>query len=209
MTEHPTERGWRGTPDLWLEAAHGLLLEGGVEAVKVAPLAQRLNLSRTSFYHHFPDREALLTALLARWEAQNTATLTARSTAYAETLAEAMLNVFDCWLDAALFDSALEFAMRNWGLTDPGVAARLQSADAARLAALTAMFRRFVQSDAEADTRARVVYLTQMGYIALRSQEPLSLRLQRIPTYVQAFTGTTATDSEIARFTARHQPDAG
>jgi len=209
MTEHPTERGWRGTPDLWLEAAHGLLLEGGVEAVKVAPLAQRLNLSRTSFYHHFPDREALLTALLARWEAQNTATLTARSMAYAETLAEAMLNVFDCWLDAALFDSALEFAMRNWGLTDPGVAARLQAADAARLAALTAMFRRFVQSDAEADTRARVVYLTQMGYIALRSQEPLSLRLQRIPTYVQAFTGTTATDSEIARFTARHQPDAG
>lgn len=199
------ERGWRGTPDLWLEAAHALLLEGGVEAVKVAPLAARLRLSRTSFYHHFSDRDALLAALLQRWAAQNTPNLLQRCAAYAETLAEAMLNVFDCWIDPRLFDSGLEFALRNWALTDATVAARLSEADAARLEALTALFRRFGKPEVEADTRARVTYLTQIGYISLRSEEPLELRLARIPTYVQAFTGQSASAAEMARFAARHQ----
>ncbi|SEN85078.1 transcriptional regulator, TetR family [Gemmobacter aquatilis] len=206
MTTPPPDRGWRGTPDLWLDAAHALLLEAGVDAVKVAPLAQRLGLSRTSFYHHFPDREALLAALIARWEAKNTANLLARCAAYAETLAEAMLNVFDCWIDPALFDSAMEFALRNWALTAPDLAQKLAETDAVRLAALTALFRRFGRDATEADTRARVVYLTQIGYISLRSTEPLALRLARIPTYVEAFTGTPPTPAEIARFTARHMP---
>ena len=42
MNTQKTERGWRGTPDLWLETAYDLLVEGGVEAVKVMPLAERL-----------------------------------------------------------------------------------------------------------------------------------------------------------------------
>jgi len=33
---------------------------------------------------------------------------------YAESITEAILNVFDCWLDPALFDSRLEFAIRSW-----------------------------------------------------------------------------------------------
>lgn len=200
----PQDRGWRGTPEIWLDAAHALLLEGGVEAVKVALLAARLNLSRTSFYHHFSDRDALLAALLDRWSAQNTPNLIARCTAYAETLAEAMLNVFDCWIDPALFDSGMEFALRNWALTDHAVTARMAEADATRLAALTALFQCFGKPEVEADTRARVTYLTQVGYISLRSAEPLALRLARIPTYVAAFTGQAATLAEIARFTARH-----
>ena len=44
MNTERTERGWRGTPDLWLDAAYALLVEGGVEAVKVMPLAERLGL---------------------------------------------------------------------------------------------------------------------------------------------------------------------
>jgi transketolase len=56
------ERGWRGSADLWLDAAHAILVESGVGAVKIDALADRLGLSRTSFYWHFADREALLAA---------------------------------------------------------------------------------------------------------------------------------------------------
>lgn len=204
MDDAPPDRGWRGTPELWLSEAYTLLIEGGVEAVRVAPLAQRVGLSRTSFYHHFPDREALLAALLARWEG-NTRTLVGRCEAYAETLVEAILNVNDCWLDPGLFDMALDFAVRNWALTTPEVDAKLRAADAVRLAALTALFARFGAGAAEADTRARVVYLTQVGYISMRAQESLAERLARIPTYVEAFTGLRPTPAEIARFEARHR----
>jgi AcrR family transcriptional regulator len=199
-----TERGWRGTPDVWLEAAYDLLVEGGVEAVKVMPLADRLGLSRTSFYWHFQDREALLAGLIDRWKAKNTGNLVARCEAPAATIPEAMLNLIDCWVDPQLFDSRLEFAMRTWALTDRTVEVAMAEADATRIAALTALFRRFGYAETEADTRARTLYLTQVGYIALRSQESFAVRLGRIPAYVLTFSGQAPTEAEVAAFRARH-----
>lgn len=204
MDTQNTGRGWRGTPDLWLEAAYALLVEGGVEAVKVMPLAERLGLSRTSFYWHFADREALLAALVDRWKARNTGTLVARCEAPAATITEAMLNLVDCWVDAQLFDSRLEFAMRTWGLTDPAVDRAMTEADATRIAAITALFRRFGYDEIQSDTRARTLYLTQVGYIALRSQESFEVRMGRIPAYVLTFSGVAPTLAEIAAFRARH-----
>lgn len=204
MNTEKTERGWRGTPDLWLDAAYELLVGAGVEAVKVMPLAERLGLSRTSFYWHFPDREALLAGLVDRWKAKNTGNLVARCEAPAATITEAMLNLFDCWYDDSLFDSRLEFAMRTWALTDPAVALAMTEADATRVAAITALFRRFGYSEAEADTRARTLYLTQVGYIAVRSEESLEVRLGRNPAYVLTFCGVAPTEAEVAAFNARH-----
>lgn len=204
MNVEKTERGWRGTPDLWLDAAYALLVEGGVDAVKVMPLADRLGLSRTSFYWHFADREALLAGLVDRWRARNTGNLIARCEAPAATIAEAMLNLFDCWYDNDIFDSRLEFAMRTWSLTDPAVAAAMSDADAQRVAAITALFQRFGYSGAEADTRARTLYLTQVGYIALRSDESLEVRMARNPAYVLTFCGVTPSEAEVAAFRARH-----
>jgi AcrR family transcriptional regulator len=208
MTVERSERGWRGTPDLWLDAAYGLLVEGGVEAVKVMPLAERLGLSRTSFYWHFPDREALLAGLVDRWRAKNTGSLVARAASPAATVPEAMLNLFDCWVNPDLFDSRLEFAMRTWSLTDPGVAAAMAEADATRIAALTGLFLRFGYDATEADTRARTLYLTQVGYIALRSDESFEVRMGRIPAYVLTFCGTAPSPAEVAAFRARHSPQA-
>lgn len=203
-TPAPNERGWRGSADLWLDAAYQLLIEGGVEAVKVMPLAERLGLSRTSFYWHFADREALLDGLIARWQSRNTANLVARTEQPAETITAAVLNLFDCWILQDLFDSRLEFAIRTWALTDPALAKTLAAADALRIAAIKAMFLRFGYSDAEADIRAHTVYLTQIGYISMRMDEPLVPRLERIPPYALTFTGLAPSPAEIAAFRQRH-----
>lgn len=204
MNVEKTERGWRGTPDLWLDAAYDLLVEGGVEAVKVMPLSERLGLSRTSFYWHFPDREALLAGLLDRWRAKNSGNLVSRCDMAAATITEAMLNLFDCWYDSDLFDSRLEFALRTWSLTDPSVERQMSDADRIRIAAITRLFRRFGYSETEADTRARTLYLTQVGYIALRSSESFEVRLSRVPDYVLTFSGVAPSADEVARFRDRH-----
>lgn len=209
MSMVKTDRGWRGTPELWLDAAYGLLVEGGVEAVKVMPLADRLGLSRTSFYWHFPDREALLAGLVARWRSKNTGNLVARCEAPAATISEAMLNLIDCWVDPDLFDSRLEFAMRTWALTDAAVAVAMAEADASRVAAITALFRRFGYDETEADTRARTLYLTQVGYIALRSDESFAIRMARIPAYALTFAGVAPTGAEVAAFLDRHAVRSG
>ncbi len=204
MNKETPERGWRGTPELWLDAAYGLLVDGGVEAVKVMPLAEKLGLSRTSFYWHFPDREALLAGLVDRWQAKNTGNLVARCEAEAATVSEAMLNLFDCWVDLTLFDSRLEFAMRTWSLTDPAVAVAMTRADETRIAAITAVFCRFGYGATEADARARTLYLTQVGYITLRSNENFDTRMERIPAYVLTFSGVAPSVAEVAAYRKRH-----
>lgn len=205
MEQVQNERGWRGSAEVWLDAAYQMLVESGVDSVKVMPLAARLGLSRTSFYWHFPDREALLDGLVKRWQSRNTDSLIARSKAPAATIAEAMLNVTDLWITPELFDSALEFAIRTWALTDSALAKTLAEVDEVRIQALTAMFETFSYPAQEALIRAQTTYMTQVGYISMRTQEPVELRLQRIPDYVMIFTGQAPTEAELAAFRARHQ----
>ena len=81
MEQAASDSGWRGSQEGWLEAAYDSLLESGVESVKILPLAKRLNLSRTSFYWFFKDREELLDALVARWREKNTGNLVRQSEA--------------------------------------------------------------------------------------------------------------------------------
>lgn len=188
----------------WVEAAYELLIGGGVGAVKIVPLARKLGASRTSFYWLFEDREAVLAALLARWEGQNTEALVRQSEAYAVSIVEAVLNVFDCWFDPSLFDSEFEYAVRSWSLQDGAVAERVQRADERRLEALQRLFTRYGYAAAEADTRARTVYLIQIGYISMHTRESRDTRLARVAHYVEIFTGVPCTPEDLARFAARH-----
>ena len=198
------ESGWRGSPDVWLKAAVEILLESGVENVKIATLSKRLNLSRTSFYWFFNDREALLSALVQTWKENNTGNIIKQAEAYADSLAEATLNVFDCWLDKELFDSRFEFAVRSWSLQSNEILAEVHSADQQRLDALTAMFKRYGFNDIAADVHARTLYLVQIGYISMQTQEPLAVRMQRIPEYIKTFTGEYPEQKELDRFFHRH-----
>ncbi|MDH7792222.1 AcrR family transcriptional regulator [Ochrobactrum sp. AN78] len=199
-----SDAGWRGSPDLWLQAAYDALIENGVDAVRILPLAKTLDISRTSFYWFFKDREELLDALIARWRDKNTGALLRQTDAYAETIEEAVLNVFDCWLNRDLFDTAFEFAIRSWALQSVHVEEEVREADASRLEGLTRMFERFGFDKAIADVRARTIYLVQIGFISMRTQEETEVRLARIPHYVEAFTGQTPQQRELDRFLSRH-----
>jgi len=197
------DSGWRGSAEVWLDAAYQALIEGGVDAVKIQPLAKRLNLSRTSFYWFFTDREELLQALVDRWRHKNTGSIVRQSEAYAESITEAMLNVFDCWHDAALFDSRFEFAIRSWALQSEEILAEVRAADRIRLDALTRMLKRFGYDDAAADIAARTVYLVQIGYISMQPGETMAERMARVAGYVAIFTGRKPKRRELDRFLAR------
>ncbi len=205
MEQALSDSGWRGSHEGWLEAAYEALLESGVDSVKILPLAKKLSLSRTSFYWFFKDREELLGALIALWRNKNTGNIVKQSEAYAESLAEATLNVFDCWLDRTLFDSPFEFAIRSWALQSADILAEVQRADQIRLDALTRMFVRFGMKEISADVRARTLYLVQIGYISMQTQEPLSVRMTRMVDYVEIFTGRQPEEKELDRFFARHR----
>ena len=203
-----SETGWRGSREGWLEAGYQALIENGVDAVKILPLAKRLKLSRTSFYWFFDDREALLAALLDGWALRTTKPLIDSTMGYAESRAEAMLNVLACFLTEDSFDSRLEFAIRSWALQDEAVAAQVQSADEARLKALTNMLVNWGIPLPEADIRARTIYLVQIGYISMQAREDLETRLKRIPMYVKIYSDHEPEAREMARFIARFRAPA-
>jgi AcrR family transcriptional regulator len=204
MTSKTPELAARGSLESWLNAAYETLKESGVDAVRVLPLAKKLNLARTSFYWYFEDREALLAALIEQWKRKNTRNLVSHSQAYAASISEAILNVFDCWLNSELFDSQFEFAMRSWALQSEEVAAEIVEADALRMEALKQMFDRFGFSEDAAATRARSIYLAQIGYISMKTYEPLALRMRFIPEYLRIFTGVEPEAHELERFYQRN-----
>ena len=194
------DTGWRGSVDVWLDAAYTALKESGIDAVRVMPLAKQLGLSRTSFYWFYEDREQLLAALLTRWRDKNTGNLVHQCERYAESISEAILNVFECWLNPELFDSQFEFAVRSWAMQSADVSAEIALADDTRINALTGMFRRFGYDEEAADVRARTIYLTQIGYISMNTTEDVVVRFRRIPQYVSVFTGKALKRRELDRF---------
>ncbi|MFV2052122.1 TetR/AcrR family transcriptional regulator [Aliiroseovarius sp. YM-037] len=198
------QSGWRGSADLWVSAAYQALVDGGVDAVRVMPIAKALGLSRTSFYWHFEDRDALLAAIVALWEDKNTGNLIAKTEVAADGINAAMFNLFDCWIDAEKFDSRLDHAIRNWAQNDASVRVRVDAADGRRFAAVKAMFERFGYAPDQATTRAWTVLYTQVGYISMMVSEPVAKRIDRMPAYVEVFTGVAPDAEEIAVFRARH-----
>src|SRR5438477_5061825 len=56
----------------WITVAMEAIVEGGVVDVAVEPLAARLGATKGSFYHHFENRDALITAALEEWERAQT-----------------------------------------------------------------------------------------------------------------------------------------
>ena len=50
-----------------LDHAHGLLREGGPEAVRLQAIAARVGISHPGVLHHFGSRDGLLEALYRRW----------------------------------------------------------------------------------------------------------------------------------------------
>jgi AcrR family transcriptional regulator len=62
----------RLTADDWAAAALDAMARGGLAAVAVEPLAARLGTTKGSFYWHFRNRDALVSAALQRWETEHT-----------------------------------------------------------------------------------------------------------------------------------------
>ena len=181
----------------WLNVAMDILISDGVEQVKVLTVGERLNVSRSSFYWYFKSRQDLLNALLQHWEETNTAALVRQAEAPADTITGAICNVFRCFVDDGLFNTWLDFAIREWARRSGPVRRVLDQSDETRLAALEGMFARYGYSAAEALTRAKVLYYMQIGYNLAELNEPLSQRLKMVPDYLFAFTGRHCVADEV------------
>ena len=190
------------TRDDWLNSARDVLVHDGVGELKILSLSNRLGVSRSSFYWYFKDRDDLLAALLDEWEARNTRTIAEYCLHPAADINAAVCNFFRCFIDPALFDQGLDFAVREWARRDADLRARMDSADAARVDAVRDMFERYGFETSEADARARILYFMQLGYHALEVREPMDQRMGRLKAFLKGFTGVDAAPDLLTEFIA-------
>ncbi|UZN04030.1 TetR/AcrR family transcriptional regulator [Cellulomonas sp. S1-8] len=69
----------RVTREQWIDAAATAFHADGLAAVRVEAVARTLGVTKGSFYWHFDDRRALVDAVVARWETEQTEDVIART----------------------------------------------------------------------------------------------------------------------------------
>ena len=152
--------------DDWLDAAFKAVVEGGFDAARVLVLADKLGVTRGSFYWHFIDHAELISALLARWQARELESGRSLAAELSGTAQDDLERVLDFALAHAgvdLENMRFELALRGLGRRDAAVAAMLVEVDQTRLKLFEQKFMRLT-GDAQTSTDlATLFYLAIVG----------------------------------------------
>jgi AcrR family transcriptional regulator len=148
------------TPGRWIEAATDVLVDQGIDSVRVDVLARELGVTRGSFYWHFRDREDLLRAVLQAWRQRATEQLTERLERAHSDPREQLRDVLSLPFRgrAATHAARIELAIRDWARRDAMARTFVDEADAARVAYIAQVFSSLGFPIAEARARAFVAY---------------------------------------------------
>lgn len=196
----PLSGNIKATREDWLNIALDTLISEGVEGVRILALGHKLGVSRSSFYWYFKSRQDLLDQLLDYWRNKNNRFIIERAKRPAPSVTQAVLNVFECWVDANLFHPRLDFAIRAWARSSAQVHEIIDAADNERVGAIRDMFARYDYGEADAFARARVLYFMQIGYYSLEIVEPTANRMALVPAYLRSFTGREPLAGEVEAF---------
>ena len=156
------------TPERWIEAATEVLVDRGIDSVRVDMLAQQLQVTRGSFYWHFRDREDLLRRVLQAWREQTTVQLTLRLESAHVDPRKQLRDILSLPIRgrSAQRVARIELAIRAWARRDQMARQAVDEADGARLAYSSKVFSSLGFGLAEGRFRAFATY----AYVVAESQ---------------------------------------
>ena len=165
----PKDKVIRLDAGAWIAAAFDALAEGGIDAVRVEPLAKSLAITKGSFYWHFADRRALIDAMLAAWTEGRIAAIRQQTergepAAVLRTLADLYTR------HANLRGLAIELAIRSLARTGEPAAKAVREVDRERLAHVGKLFAALGWPRTEAQARAILFYSYLFGQSLLDAQ---------------------------------------
>ena len=169
------------TPDSWVEAATTVLVDQGIDHVRVDVLAGQLGVTRGSFYWHFRDREDLLRRVLQTWSERATEQLTRRLERASADPREQLRDVISLPFRgrAAARAARIELALRAWARRDDMARRAVDAADAARIGYHTQIFTALGFAADEAGLRAFMLYSYEVAESLLHRQGAAANRQQR------------------------------
>jgi AcrR family transcriptional regulator len=161
----------------WLTISIQTLIEKGIEAVKIDPLAKLLKVTRGSFYWHFKSRDDLLVEILREWETRNTKSVIAQIEELDSSPNSKLLSLLEI---AAQDDNRLEKAIRTWSVNDSRVEAVINQVDRQRLDYLQKLFLQLGFPEIDAKVRAQIVYSVRLGWFVMALPSQSTERLTEI-----------------------------
>jgi len=169
------------TPERWIEAATDVLVDHGIDSVRVDVLARTLAVTRGSFYWHFKGREDLLRAVLQAWRAHATEQLTKRLESAHDDPREQLRDLISLPMRgrSAARAARIELAIRAWARRDALARAFVDEADAARLGYIAQVFSALGFGIVEARARAFMLYSYELGESLLAAPSGEAQRLER------------------------------
>ena len=149
----------RLTKSDWIDQGLRTLAAEGANALKVGPMAAKLDVSRGSFYWHFRDIADFQSQLLRSWQERSTEQVIEQleaAKAEPDRLKHLMRRAFAA-------KRSLDRAIRSWAAEDEDVAAIVASVDARRIAYIAKMLTAAGVDSRRALPRAAFLYWAYLG----------------------------------------------
>jgi AcrR family transcriptional regulator len=127
----------------WIEAAIAMLAEDNVEALRVDTLAEKLGVTKGSFYWHFEGRDDLLFAVLDEWRLRMTSEIQSLILDRSGTAWERLERLLRIAISARpdVPGGPFETTLRDWARRNPKVAGVVREVDAERVRFLRQLYR--------------------------------------------------------------------
>jgi AcrR family transcriptional regulator len=185
----------RLTRDDWLDEAFKAVVDGGFDNVKVLSLAEKLKVTRGSFYWHFTDHADLIGSLLMRWKlAQLDLDAKLKSQQSGDALKDLDFVVDAAFLQAGseLENLRFEQHMRAFSHHHEEAAQLLVEVDANRMDLFQSKFLVLVKDASKARDLAALLYLAIAGGFQALSR-PVN------PPYIRAYLRTLISHYLVAK----------
>jgi len=170
--------------EAWIEAAFDALAAGGIEAVRVDPLAKQLGVTRGSFYWHFADRAALHTGMLKEWRKRQSYQIGSRIEGKTSAPDERLKRTLALPNSSprAKRAAAIELAIRLWARRDPEAAKAVKHIDRVRLDYYAKLYGDMELAPAAARRQAFMFYAALMAqaFIFTDSETDVSDELEKM-----------------------------
>lgn len=147
----------------WCYGALAQIAIGGTDSISVEGLARDLGVTKGSFYWHFADRAALISAALGYWADA----ATNRIIDDLAQISDPRARLRSLFRAAATDDRSRLDVMLATSTGDPAVAAVVEGVTEMRLAFLVDAFRELGMSKPLADRQSLIAYAAYIGHVQL------------------------------------------
>ena len=170
------------TPSDWIASATELLVDHGVDAVRVDALARQLGVTRGSFYWHFKDRDDLLRSMLNAWRDAATEQIITRFDTRHPTDPRALIRELISLPfrgRSARRAASIELAIRGWARRDGMARQAVDEVDERRISYHAQVFSALGFPIGEARARAFALYAYEVAESVLSNQGTDAQKVQR------------------------------